>query len=102
MQGIRKEVAELAALGPFPAEEGADPNIVQKHERAYKAIARPVTDDEARLLVTLFGEDGYFGLASSLMHLIETAPGWPLEDCLRHADNEWLVMLRTRARKAGK
>ena len=31
-----------------------------------------------------------------MLHLIETAPGWPLEDCLRK-DGEWIERLRRRA-----
>ncbi|MDB6032726.1 MAG: hypothetical protein JWM16_3064, partial [Verrucomicrobiales bacterium] len=33
-------------------------------------------------LVKVFGPDDYYGLAWSLLHLIESAPGWPLADCL--------------------
>lgn len=101
MKNIRREILEMSALGPFPSEEGAEPARVLEYERLYRKIHRPITDDEARVLIRLLGEDGYFGLASALMHLIETAPGWPLKDCLSDSDNEWVATLRSRALKSG-
>lgn len=57
----------------------------------------PVTNEEARVLVTLFGPDECYGLAWTLVHLIETAPGWPIADCLGGTGNEWIQRLRLRA-----
>jgi hypothetical protein len=102
MINIRNEIMELDALGPPPSENGVDIELLRKYETLIKAITRPVTDDEARMLVKLFGHDGCFGLASSLMHLIETAPGWPLDDCLHVHDNEWIVEMRNRCIRGGR
>jgi hypothetical protein len=46
--------------------------------------------------VKLFGLDDCFGLAEPLLHLVESAPGWPLEDCLKNSDNEWIKFLKLR------
>lgn len=51
----------------------------------------------ARALVQLFGPDDCFGLAWSLLHLIETLPGWPSEDTLKGLHGEWIDRLRERA-----
>ena len=102
MPNIRDEIVELNALGPLPSEDSADIELLRKYETLIKAITRPITDDEARVLVRLFGQDGCFGLASSLMHLIETSPGWPLEDCLRVDDNEWVIEMRNRCIRGGR
>jgi hypothetical protein len=99
---VRKEIEDINALGPLPPEAGADIALIEKYEKLYRAISKPVTDQEARILVKLFGPDGCFGLASSIMHLIETAPGWPLDDCLTSLDNEWKVELRNRAIRGGR
>lgn len=48
-------------------------------------------------MVGLFGPDGCYGLASSVMHLIETAPGWPLTECQLQLNNEWKIELGSRA-----
>ncbi len=101
MTNVRKEIEEMGALGPLPSENDADIDFLKKYEGLYRAVTRPVTDDEARVLVNLFGTDGCFGAASSLMHLIETAPGWPLEECLRNQDNEWVIELRNRCIRGG-
>ena len=59
---------------------------------------RPVTDDEAALLIRCFGPDDCFGLAWTLLHLIETAPGrLPLKAEPSPAENEWVRRLWDRA-----
>lgn len=100
MLNVRKEIEEMSALGPLPSEDDVDVAVLKKYEELYRAIVKPVTDQEARKLVELFGPDGCFGLASSIMHLIETAPSWPLEDCLCDLSNEWKVELRNRSIRA--
>jgi len=98
---MREEVQTLVSLGPLPAEGYADVDRIARHERALNAIARPVSDEEARQLVKVFGTDGCFGLAWSLVHLIETAPGWPLRDAVLQAQDEWAEVLRQRAINGG-
>jgi hypothetical protein len=98
---VRGEFQVLRNLGPLPSEDEADIVLLKKYEELYRAIAKPITDDEARILVELLGPDGCYGLACSLVHLIETAPGWPLKDCLEHLNNEWKIELRNRAIRGG-
>jgi hypothetical protein len=74
---MRPEVDRIVQLDPLPSENEASPERFSQFEQSYRAIGRPIPDDEARALVALVGDDGCFGLASSLVHLIETAPGWP-------------------------
>jgi hypothetical protein len=95
---IRIEVQQLASLGRLPSEDESEDRIRQ-HERLISQVQPPVSDDEARVLIQLFGMDDCFGLAWSLVHLIETAPGWPLEDCLREERNEWIQRLARAARR---
>jgi hypothetical protein len=102
MLNVRREIEEMHALGPLPSEDDADVAVLKKYEELYRAIVKPITNEEARILVELFGPDGCFGLASSFMHLIETAPNWPLEDCLRDLTNEWKVELRNRSIRGGR
>ena len=98
---VRNEVRELEKLGPLPSEDEAEVAHLERIEELYRAIAEPITDNEARKLVELFGPDGCYGLASSFMHLIETAPGWPLKECLQQLNNEWKIELRDRAIRGG-
>ena len=39
-----------------------------------ESVAKPVTDDEAAALAQLFGPGDCFGLAWTLVHLVESAP----------------------------
>jgi hypothetical protein len=94
---VRPQVKELCSFGRLPSEVGADLDLIKRIEDSYRKISRPLSDAEARVLVRLFGDDGCFGLAASLMHLVETAPSWPLVDCLSNSDNVWIAELRRRA-----
>ena len=98
---MRQEVRDFVALGPLPDEE-ADVELVKRHEDLLGRITEPVTDEEAKVLITMFGSDDCYGLAWTLLHLIETAPNWPLEECLRGDGNEWIERLRSGAETARK
>lgn len=93
---MRPEVAHLLQLGPLPEERSASVERIAEYEMLIRALERPLSAQEARGLVTLFGDDGCFGLALALVRLIESAPGWPYEDCLE-SDNEWVQELKARA-----
>jgi hypothetical protein len=99
---IRIEVLALRKIAPLPSEDDATPDVVAPYEDLIRAIKPPVTDEEARLLVQVFGNDGCFGLAASLVQRIETAPGWPILESLKNLDNPWVVELIRRAKRGGK
>jgi hypothetical protein len=99
---MRKEIIELIKLGPLPAGTvDSDPDLIDRYADLIQAIIRPVTDEEACALVKLFGPDDCFGVAWSLLHLIETAPSWPIAECLRDRSNEWVRLLAASAARAG-
>jgi hypothetical protein len=95
--GTQHAVEEFLALGRLPDSESATVEALQRFEEVFRRIRRPLTDDEARALTNCFGADDCFGLAWSLLHAIETAPGWPLVDALQEARNDWIATLRQRA-----
>jgi len=96
---MRKKVQELTNLGPLPDFETAEEEQLKRYESLLSSITPPVSDAEARSLVQLFGPDECYGLAWTLLHLIETAPGWPLRDCLQNTENPWHERLRLRAER---
>jgi hypothetical protein len=99
---VREEVKELQKLGPPPTEQELIRNpspLLDKYELLLSSIAEPVTDEEARVLTGIFGADGCFGLGWTLLHLIETAPNWPIEECLIDVENEWICRLKDRAER---
>ncbi|MDH6612501.1 hypothetical protein M2164_008136 [Streptomyces sp. SAI-208] len=71
---LRPEVRTFVAHGPLP-DRDADEEEIDRRVRQLDAIARPVTPDEARALATCFGPDDCYGVAWTLLHLVETAPG---------------------------
>jgi hypothetical protein len=97
---IRPEIAELVSLGPFPSSKDTVVDVIDRQAELLKRIDRPVSDEEARELVKLFGPDDYYGGAWTLVHLIETAPNWPLTDCLTDDSIEWIARLKMRVENA--
>ena len=98
---MQSAIEELLKLGPLPSWANADIAELERMQNLVMQIRRPISDDEARELVRLFGPDDCFGLAWTLVHIIETAPGWPLHDALGGTPNEWVELLKGRALRAG-
>jgi hypothetical protein len=105
--GTTTSIHDLVALGPLPREADATEEGLERHQAALARIAIPVTTDEAYLLMTIFGPDGddsCFGLAWTLLHLIESCPGGvPLpEDRPRPDSHGWRLVVWDRSRRAGR
>src|SRR5712691_1082279 len=96
---MRKEVQELPNLGPLPDCETAEEEQLKRYESLLSSVTPPVSDAEARSLVHLFGPDKFYGPFYPLLCLIETAPDWPLHDCLQDTHNPWRERLRLRAER---
>lgn len=88
---MRPEVENLLSKGRLPASDAEIARIAEWQD-AVERIIPPLADEEARALVPLFPdrEDDCYGLGWTLLHLVETAPGWPLLDCLRNEANPWM------------
>jgi hypothetical protein len=96
---VRPEISEFAALGPLPGSSASE-ELIAKYERCLARISGPVSDDEATLLVHSFGPDDCYGLAWTLLHLIESAPGGtPLKEQPASGANEWLQRLWARSHR---
>lgn len=63
MQPIRPQVEQLLKLGPFPPSQGVDMGKIKAQQELLEAIKPPISDEEAKQLVNLFGPDDYYGLA---------------------------------------
>ena len=90
-------IENLIRLGPLPSSAGAIAAVVQTFEEQLSKVQTPISDDEARALVRLFGPDDCFGLAWTLLRLIETSPNWLIEDALNGLEGVWVDRLRERA-----
>ena len=105
-EAVRPAVAELVALGRMPTDEQADTEPVRadRWEALVGVVSTSgdVTDDEVSALVGLLPEDDSdsYGVAWTLVHVIESAPGWPLQDALERADGPWADVLRQRLANA--
>lgn len=96
---MRDAVKELVTLGKLPREDvGAE--IIAQVESALHKIVPPLTDQEAEALLQCFGDDECYGLAWTLLHLIETsATPYPLA-APSGEDSIWLTILYERHRSA--
>ena len=61
--------------------------------------AADVTDAEAAELVRLFPRDGTdsYGVAWTLVHIVESAPSGPLDEAIADASGPWPELLKQRA-----
>jgi len=97
---IRDEVRRLVALGPMPDSVATTPEQVDQYGNLINKIARPLTNDEAEALLSVFGDDDYFGVAWTLLHLIETAPHVPVDEPPADDANEWIHRIWRRKQNA--
>lgn len=76
---------------------------VDRREGRLRAISGPVTPEEAAALATCFGPDDCYGVAWTLLHLIETAPG-PVPQLADPGPDagDWAEVLRTRWGREGR
>lgn len=94
---IRHPVEDFVALGPLPASNASEETIAN-HRMRLARLERPVTDEEAAVLMRCFGPDDCYGLAWTLLHLVESAPGGaPIEQPPSQTENEWIKRLWARA-----
>lgn len=93
---IRPEVAALVAAGPLPSEDDATVEQLERIERLLDGIAEPISDDEALAMLDVFGPDGCYGMAWTVLHLIEKAPGVYTNSYSTNAQNEWVQLLEQR------
>lgn len=93
---MQPAIIGILELGVLP-DSGASASDLQLFEKELLDIKVPISDEEACALVKLFGPDDCFGLAWTLLHLIESAPGWPIKEALDGMTGEWADRLRERS-----
>ena len=95
---MRPEVNALIQLGPLPMSTDAGVAELKQIEAALHALKPPLSSQEASSLLPLFGPDDCFGLAWTMLNLVETAPSLSLP--AEHLDeNEWVKRIRKRESK---
>jgi hypothetical protein len=95
---MRPEVHRLLDLGRVPADEAGAPAEWEAFGEAVGALKLPATDAEAIAGVDVLpdADTTSYRLAWTLLHFVESAPGWPIAAVLdRHSP--WIDRLRERA-----
>jgi hypothetical protein len=93
---MRPEVLTFVADGPLP-DWDAEEEEIDRRVTQLEAISKPVTGEEAAALVTCFGPDDCYGVAWTLLHLIETGSNPVLKTKPAPDANEWHHRLYDRA-----
>lgn len=96
---VRSEVLRLVALGPLPDASQATESDLKLRAEIIEAIHPPISREEADALLGCFGGDDCFGIAWTLLHLLETTPGGAVRDAPRPDANEWVHRLWARAHR---
>jgi hypothetical protein len=98
---MRPEVTAFAELAPLPSYGAPCPaDEIGRIEAALHAISAPVSDEEAQVLLECFGDDDCFGLAWTLIHLIESAPTFTISTPSGDLDHPWKTVLHQRSKNA--
>jgi len=100
---IREEVRRFSQFGRLPPEvdnNESDDAVFDEMTEALHAIVPPVTDEEAAILVKSFGPDNCFGLAWTLVHLIESSPNSVITTEPPADANPWVKTLWQRYRNS--
>lgn len=97
---MRSAVQLFVADGSLPDWDASEEEIDRRGNQL-KAISGPVTAEEAKAMVACFGPDDCYGVAWSLLHLIETGPNPVLTTKPDPEANEWHHTLWTRAVNGG-
>jgi hypothetical protein len=92
---IRQTVQNLVSAGPLPSEQ-ATVSEIEATQRLLELVTAPLSDEEAQMLLAIFGPDDCFGLAWTVLHLIETAPSALTAKYSQNADNQWVKLLEQR------
>lgn len=90
---LRKQVADLVQLGPMPSEEGGDVTTIADYQKRIHALEMPLTTEEARALLAVFGPDDLFGLSWALLTRLETAPDPVVTAKPKDDANRWIRLL---------
>ncbi len=102
---MQQGIIELSRLGPMPPSA----KVIREHldelvistRRPSRRLRSQLRTRKRKPWLRVFGPDDFFGAAWTLVNLIESAPGWPLRDCLENTDNEWIRTLKRSARNSG-
>ncbi len=97
---MRPEVQAFVADGPLPDWDAEGEEIDRRCDQL-EAIAKPVTGEEACALVSCFGPDDCYGVAWTLLHLIEAGPNPVLTTEPDRDANEWHHTLWARIVNSG-
>jgi hypothetical protein len=95
---MRPEFETLVALGRIPVDAQLDEQTARRFTEAIDGLSSPPTAEEAAALLDILpiDESTSFGLAWSLVHVIESSPDWPLGSALNDR-SWWVTTLRQRS-----
>ena len=96
---VRLEIRELKALARLPDDSRDDipDDLLERFEELLARVMPPVRREEADILVKLFADTSAFGLEWTLVHLLETTEGWPIEETIRLCPSKhWQSVLGSR------
>ena len=94
---MQKAIQSMVALGPIPSEDTIEQEELEMwDDLIMHQVQEPLTDEEGLAISGLFGPDSCFGLNYKLMHLLETAPGWPVPGMFEHMHPEWAGAIMSR------
>lgn len=96
---MRKSIKQLSDMGKLPSEDNPDLELIKKYQEILDSIQTPVSHEEACALASIFGQDECFGLAWTLLHLIESSQKICIKNESIDKSNPWIILLQSRLTK---
>jgi hypothetical protein len=99
---MRDVIRRLVEMGPIPSYKDSTSELIDVYGELLDSIQKPVSDEEAMALIKLFSPDDPGGINWTIIHIVETAPGWPLKSFLETQPNsEFAEILINRSKRGG-
>ncbi|RZK27877.1 MAG: hypothetical protein EOO63_12455 [Hymenobacter sp.] len=97
---VRKEIEALYQLGRLPDDsEDIGDGVLERYEALLGEIKSLSSPEEAEKIIALFPQTSCFGLEWTLLHLLETTPGWPIIAVIEQCPSpEWKQRMLARIR----
>jgi hypothetical protein len=101
---MRESVTRLVSKGQMPPEASASEEAVDELYAFINAIQPPVSDDEAKALFNVYPatEETCYGIAWTLLHLIETCPNVCSIVNAVPEGNPWVQQMKERCERSRK
>ena len=94
-----KVVDELVKMGRLPSSDQADEGYLESFQALLGEVDGDLDKCDSIRLLQLLGPDDCFGLAWSIVHIVENCSEWPFLFEIPDIDPGWMSVLEERSKQ---